>query len=98
MKKKSSFSPLITVENGDAPVKKLNGLVEGSSFDQILDLGTVPDSNKTQSVSPGLPPPLMAFEESIQQQNNNPTGAYEYFQLLFSVLAKQVLTDLVQSI
>jgi len=66
-------SPLITVENGDAPVKKLNGLVEGSSFDQILDLGTVPDSNKTQSVSPGLPPPLMAFEESIQQQNNNPT-------------------------
>merc|ERR1719277_368039 len=66
-------SPLITVENGDAPVKKLNGLVEGSSFDQILDLGTVPDSNKTQSVSSGLPPPLMAFEESIQQQNNNPT-------------------------
>merc|ERR1712029_86759 len=81
-------SPLITVENGDAPVKKLNGLVEGSSFDQILDLGTVPDSNKTQSVSPGLPPPLMAFEESIQQQNNNPTGAYLYFHLLFSVLAK----------
>merc|ERR1712126_644550 len=66
-------SPLITVENGDGPVKKLNGLVEGSSFDQILDLGSVPDSNKTQSVSPGLPPPLMAFEESvIQQQNNNP--------------------------
>ena len=90
---------MITVENGDGPVKKLNGLVEGSSFDQILDLGSVPDSNKTQSVSPGLPPPLMAFEESvIQQQNNTPAGAYLYFRYLFSALAKQVVTDLVQSI
>jgi len=61
-------SPLITLDNGEAPVKKLNGLVEGTSFDQILDLGTVPDSNKSSS---DHPPTMMAFEESIQQQTNN---------------------------
>merc|ERR1711973_146247 len=61
-------SPLITLDNGEAPVKKLNGLVEGTSFDQILDLGTVPDSNKSSSDHPTT---MMAFEESIQQQTNN---------------------------
>merc|ERR1719510_35053 len=63
-------SPLINIEAGDGPVKKFNGVVEGSSFDQILDLNTVSvsDSNKAQT---DLPPPMMAFEESIQQQNNN---------------------------
>jgi len=61
-------SPLITLDNGEAPVKKLNGLVEGTSFDQILDLGSVPDSNKSSS---DHPPTMMAFEESIQQQTNN---------------------------
>jgi len=61
-------SPLINIDNGDgdAPVKKFNGVVEGSSFDQILDLNTVSDSNKTQT---DIPPPMMAFEESIQQHN-----------------------------
>merc|ERR1711953_55458 len=64
-------SPLINIEAGDGPVKKFNGVVEGSSFDQILDLNTVSvsDSNKAQTELP--PPPMMAFEESIQQQNNN---------------------------
>jgi len=60
-------SPLINIDNGGAPVKKLNGVVEGDSFDQILDLSSVSDSNKTQTE---LPPPIMAFEESIQTQNN----------------------------
>ena len=66
-------SPLINIEAGDGPVKKFNGVVEGSSFDQILDLNTVSvsDSNKAQT---DLPPPMMAFEESIQQQNNNTAG------------------------
>merc|ERR1719337_203595 len=35
-------SPLITMENGGSsslPIKKSNGVVEGGSFDQILDLG-----------------------------------------------------------
>lgn len=62
------------MEAGDGPVKKFNGVVEGSSFDQILDLNTVvpvSDSNKAQT---DLPPPMMAFEESIQQQNNNTAG------------------------
>merc|ERR1711936_607169 len=58
-------SPLINIDNGGAPVKKLNGVVEGESFDQILDLTGVSDSNKSQ---PDLPPPIMAFEES---QNNS---------------------------
>merc|ERR1719220_1517560 len=64
-------SPLINIEAGDGgPVKKFNGVMEGSSFDQILDLNTVAvsDSNKAQTE---IPPPMMAFEESIQQQNNN---------------------------
>merc|ERR1712126_541456 len=52
-------SPLITLDNGEAPVKKLNGLVEGTSFGQILDLGSVPDSNKSSS---DHPPTMMAFE------------------------------------
>jgi len=59
-------SPLITVENGDSsPVKKLNGLVEGTSFDQILELG----SESTKAGQAALPPPIMAFEEAIQQQS-----------------------------
>merc|ERR1719284_1582603 len=73
----SSSSPLITtVENhgGESPVKKLNGLVEGTSFDQILDLGSVADTNKSQTEIP-VSAPIMAFEESIQQQNNNNTAA-----------------------
>ena len=68
------FSPLISVEAGDsAPVKKLNGLVEGGSFDQILDLGDVADSNK--ALVPELPAPMMAFEESIQQQSQSAATA-----------------------
>jgi len=67
-------SPLISVEAGDsAPVKKLNGLVEGGSFDQILDLGDVADSNK--ALVPELPAPMMAFEESIQQQSQSAATA-----------------------
>jgi len=61
-------SPLINIDNGEAPVKKFNGVVEGSSFEQIVDLSSVSDSNKTQT---DIPPPIMAFEEAIQQQNNN---------------------------
>jgi len=61
-------SSLITIENGEEPVKKSNGLVEGVSFDQILDLDTLPDSNKAETE--GMPTPLIAFEESITQQNN----------------------------
>merc|ERR1712241_1669536 len=61
-------SPLINIDNGVAPVKKLNGVVEGDSFEQIVDLSSVSDSNKTQT---DIPPPIMAFEEAIQQQNNN---------------------------
>merc|ERR1712059_92365 len=41
----SSIGPLITIENGEGPVKKSNGVLEGGSFDQILDLGSIPDSN-----------------------------------------------------
>ena len=72
---KSNFcSPLISVDTGDsAPVKKLNGLVEGGSFDQILDLGDVADSNK--GLVPELPAPMMAFEESIQQQSQSAATA-----------------------
>ena len=67
-------SPLISVDTGDsAPVKKLNGLVEGGSFDQILDLGDVADSNK--GLVPELPTPMMAFEESIQQQSQSAATA-----------------------
>merc|ERR1719464_1764601 len=67
-------SPLISVEAGDsAPVKKLNGLVDGGSFDQILDLGDVADSNK--ALVPELPAPMMAFEESIQQQSQSAATA-----------------------
>merc|ERR1712083_233936 len=61
-------SSLITIENGEEPVKKSNGIVEGVSFDQILDLDTLPDSNKAETE--GMPTPLIAFEESITQQNN----------------------------
>jgi len=49
-------------------------LVEGTSFDQILDLGSVADTNKSQTEIP-VSAPIMAFEESIQQQNNNNTAA-----------------------
>ena len=65
---------MISVEAGDnAPVKKLNGLVEGGSFDQILDLGDVADSNK--ALVPELPAPMMAFEESIQHQSQSAATA-----------------------
>ena len=74
MIKSNFFSPLISVDTGDsAPVKKLNGLVEGGSFDQILDLGDVADSNK--GLAPELPTPMMAFEESIQQQSQSAATA-----------------------
>merc|ERR1719317_1264189 len=64
-------SSLITIENGEEPVKKSNGIVEGVSFDQILDLDTLPDSNKAETEGlVGLPTPIIAFEESITQQNN----------------------------
>jgi len=61
-------SQLINLDNGEGPVKKFNGVVEGSSFDQIVDLTSVSDSNKTQT---DIPPPIMAFEETLQQPNNN---------------------------
>ena len=74
MIKSNCCSPLISVDTGDsAPVKKLNGLVEGGSFDQILDLGDVADSNK--GLVPELPAPMMAFEESIQQQSQSAATA-----------------------
>eukprot|EP00090_Calanus_glacialis_P005851 TRINITY_DN1454_c0_g1_i9.p1 TRINITY_DN1454_c0_g1~~TRINITY_DN1454_c0_g1_i9.p1 ORF type:complete len:888 (-),score=312.27 TRINITY_DN1454_c0_g1_i9:501-3164(-) len=64
-------SSLITIENGEEPVKKSNGVVEGVSFDQILDLDSLPDSNKAETDGlVGLPTPIIAFEESITQQNN----------------------------
>jgi len=64
-------SSLITIENGEEPVKKSNGVVEGVSFDQILDLDTLPDSNKAETEGlVGMPTPIIAFEESITQQNN----------------------------
>ena len=89
-----NFSPLISVEGGEsAPVKKLNGLVEGGTFDQILDLGAVPDSNK--GLVPELPAPMMAFEESIQQQSNSAATDGKYLVLLklwSSVLAVKLLS------
>eukprot|EP00092_Neocalanus_flemingeri_P037788 GFUD01041136.1.p1 GENE.GFUD01041136.1~~GFUD01041136.1.p1 ORF type:complete len:927 (+),score=283.94 GFUD01041136.1:43-2823(+) len=64
-------SSLITIESGEEPVKKSNGIVEGGSFDQILDLDSIPDSNKAETDGlVGLPTPIIAFEESITQQNN----------------------------
>jgi len=81
-------SPLINIDNGGAPVKKLNGVVEGDSFDQILDLSTVSDSNKTQTE---LPPPIMAFEESIQTQNNT-AGAEERIDDVFKFLYLQIFS------
>merc|ERR1711936_595397 len=61
-------SPLITMENGKSmpPIKKSNGVVEGGSFDQILDLGDLGDSNKEER-SQGMPSPMRAFEENSQQ-------------------------------
>merc|ERR1712059_44003 len=64
-------SPLITIENG-VPSKKSNGIVDGSSFDQILDLGDLGDSNKEERAQ-GIPSPIRAFEENNSQQNS--TGA-----------------------
>ena len=85
---------MISVDTGDsAPVKKLNGLVEGNSFDQILDLSDVADSNK--GLVPELPAPMMAFEESIQQQSNSAATAGKYLVLLklwSSVLVVKLLT------
>ena len=43
--------------------------MDGGSFDQILDLDSLPDSNKTESDGM-MPKPLIAFEESIAQQNS----------------------------
>jgi len=64
-------SSLITIANGEEPVKKSNGIVEGGSFDQILDLDSIPDSNKAETDGlVGLPTPIIAFEESLTQQNN----------------------------
>ena len=87
-------SPLINIEAGDGPVKKFNGVVEGSSFDQILDLNTVSvsDSNKAQT---DLPPPMMAFEESIQQQNNNTAGENtKYISATFSLFLHLQISSL----
>jgi len=74
-------SPLITMENGTSsslPIKKSNGVVEGGSFDQILDLGDLGDSNKEER-SQGLPSPMRAFEENSQQGGG---GALEVADLL----------------
>jgi len=61
-------SPLITMEKEDAPVKKSNGVIESEAFDQILDLGSVPDSNKNESDD--APNPIIAFEENITSNNS----------------------------
>merc|ERR1719187_291842 len=73
-------SPLITMENGNSsmPIKKSNGVVEGGSFDQILDLGDLGDSNKEER-SQGMPSPMRAFEETSQQGGG---GALEVADLL----------------
>merc|ERR1719458_992639 len=72
-------SPLITMENGNSmPIKKSNGVVEGGSFDQILDLGDLGDSNKEER-SQGMPSPMRAFEENSQQGGS---GALEVADLL----------------
>jgi len=72
-------SPLITMENGSSsPIKKSNGVVEGGSFDQILDLGDLGDSNKEER-SQGMPSPMRAFEETSQQGGG---GALEVADLL----------------
>ena len=87
---------MISVDTGDsAPVKKLNGLVEGGSFDQILDLSDVADSNK--GLVPELPPPMMAFEESIQQQSQSAATAGRYLTSLTQVVIRLVLADLLNS-
>jgi len=65
-------SPIITIENG-VPSKKSNGCVDGSSFDQILDLGDMADSNKEKA--PGVPSPIRAFEENSQHNNAGALGA-----------------------
>ena len=90
-------SPLISVDTGDsAPVKKLNGLVEGGSFDQILDLSDVADSNK--GLVPELPAPMMAFEESIQQQSQSAATAGTYLLVsLAQVVVRLVLADLLDT-
>jgi len=62
-------SPLITMENGEGPVKKQNGVIDSGAFDQILDLSAVPDSNKAEGAS-GAPSPIIAFEESITANNS----------------------------
>merc|ERR1719490_700798 len=72
-------SPLITMKNGNSmPIKKSNGVVEGGSFDQILDLGDLGDSNKEER-SQGMPSPMRAFEETSQQGGG---GALEVADLL----------------
>merc|ERR1712088_781007 len=73
-------SPLITMENGKSmpPIKKSNGVVEGGSFDQILDLGDLGDSNKEER-SQGMPSPMRAFEDNSQQGGG---GALEVADLL----------------
>merc|ERR1712106_474434 len=62
-------SPLITIENGEGPVKKANGVIEGGAFDQILDLSAVPDSNKAEGDSE-VPSPIIAFEENVTSNNS----------------------------
>jgi len=65
-------SPLITLENG-VHNKKSNGVMDGSAFDQILDLGDMGDSNKDEK-SQGVPSPIRAFEENSQQNNTGALG------------------------
>jgi len=64
-----SSSPLITMENGGGPIKKSNGVVDGGVFDQILDLGNIPDSNKVEGINSQPPNPIIAFEENITPSN-----------------------------
>ena len=91
---------ITTVENGDkdsSPVKKMNGLVEGTSFDQILDLGSVEDSLDTNKSQTEIPAPIMAFEESIQQQNNNNTaGTNKYLNL--NTIVKGILAQMLKEL
>ena len=97
------FSPLITtVENGDSkdksPVKKMNGLVEGTSFDQILDLGSVEDSLDTNKSQTEIPSPIMAFEESIQQQNNNTTAGTATYLIILDTIVRRALGQMLKEL
>lgn len=75
-------------------MKKLNGLVEGTSFDQILELG----SESTKAGQAALPPPIMAFEEAIQQQSGPGPVAGGYCGLLLRLALASLVRDILASL